>query len=266
MGEVRSADDDDFERLRNLCERHDDWRLDYNKSGTMVWTKANDVSDFRMVKIRGTYDDVRAVTLYDVLHDPVYRKSWDPNIIEGQEICRIDSNNDIGYYAMHLPKPLKNRDFVTQRSWRDMGSEKIIFNHSVNHAAVPPKKSFIRGTSYLTGYHIVSTVDNGDRPGCQVTYVTQSDPKGQLPVWAVNKATQWLAPKVISKLHKACTGYDEWKASNNPTYKPWLHPEQNALPVLNKADILPINNNSTNEEPSDETDITEDQVNENLER
>lgn len=71
---------------------------------------------------------------------------------------------------------------------------------------------------------------------------------------------------MISKLHKACTGYDEWKASNNPTYKPWLHPEQNALPVLNKADILPINNNSTNEEPSDETDITEDQVNENLER
>lgn len=45
--------------------------------------------------------------------------------------------------------------------------------------AVPPKKSFIRGTSYLTGYHIVSTVDNGDRPGCQVTYVTQSDPKGR---------------------------------------------------------------------------------------
>lgn len=51
LGEVRSADDDDFERLRNLCERHDDWRLDYNKSGTMVWTKANDVSDFRMVKV-----------------------------------------------------------------------------------------------------------------------------------------------------------------------------------------------------------------------
>lgn len=72
--------------------------------------------------------------------------------------------------------------------------------------------------------------------------------------------------QVISKLHKACIGYDEWKASNNPTYKPWLHPEQNTLPVLNKADILQINNNNTNEEPSDETDITEDQVNENLER
>lgn len=266
IGDVRVAEDADFDRLRNLCQCHDGWRLDYNKNGTSVWTKANDVSSFKMVKIRGEYDNVSASTLYDVLHDPVYRKTWDPNIIEGLEICRIDANNDIGYYAMHLPNPLTNRDFVTQRSWKDLDSEKIIFNHSVNHASVPPKRSFIRGTSYLTGYHIVSTADNGNKPGCQVTYVTQSDPKGQLPVWAVNKATQWLAPKVISKLHKACLGYDTWKAENKPTHKPWLCPEQNTLPLLNRADILPMNANNTNDEQSDETNITEDQVNENLER
>jgi len=45
------------------------------------------------------YTDVKLSTLYDVLQDPVYRKTWDPNILEGQEICRINATNDIGYYA-----------------------------------------------------------------------------------------------------------------------------------------------------------------------
>ena len=51
------------------------------------------------VQIRGIYPDVKVSTLYDVLHDPVYRKQWDPSILDGEEICRIDANNDVGYYA-----------------------------------------------------------------------------------------------------------------------------------------------------------------------
>ena len=50
-------------------------------------------------KIRGVYDDITAAVLYDVIHDPVYRKSWDPTVIEGKEICRINECSDIGYYS-----------------------------------------------------------------------------------------------------------------------------------------------------------------------
>jgi len=60
------------------------------------------------LQIRGTYGDINAATLYDVIHDPVYRPTWDPNILEGKEICRIDSCNDIGYYAsMYLIVAIK---------------------------------------------------------------------------------------------------------------------------------------------------------------
>ena len=45
------------------------------------------------------YSDVKLTTLYDVLHDALYRKTWDPSMLDGQEICRINDNNDIGYYA-----------------------------------------------------------------------------------------------------------------------------------------------------------------------
>ncbi len=41
---------------------------------------------------------------------------------------------DLLFLAVKTPKPLKNRDFVLQRSWLDTGREYLIINHSVNHA------------------------------------------------------------------------------------------------------------------------------------
>ena len=56
----------------------------------------------------------------------------------------------------------------------------------------PPRHGIVRGISYMTGYHMVSTVDDADQNGCEVTYLTQSDPKGTLPTWACS----FLAPTV----------------------------------------------------------------------
>jgi len=44
--------------------------------------------------------------------------------------------------------------------------------------AVPPKKNIVRGISYLTGYYVSVTADSKDEPGCQVTYISHSDPRG----------------------------------------------------------------------------------------
>lgn len=244
VGIVKIAEDSDFKQFKEVCERSDGWRIEVDKQKTVVWTKQNELSDFQMVKIRTVFD-VPASVIYDVIHDPLYRKTWDHSMLEGHEICVINPNNDIGYYAIKCPPPLKNRDFVTQRSWLDTGNEKIIFNHSVNHKKQPGKKNIIRGISYLTGY-LIRDVD--DRT-CQMTYVSQSDPKGNLPAWAINKLTRIMAPKVMNRLLKAAKNYPAWKSKNRPEYKPWLNPEQMMveLPRYSPADIVPLDVKSSSD-------------------
>uniref|UniRef100_T1IMT8 START domain-containing protein 10 n=1 Tax=Strigamia maritima TaxID=126957 RepID=T1IMT8_STRMM len=175
LGEVRVAEDDDFKQLISCVDNHDGWDLEYRKSTTFVWTKTTEHTDFKMIKLKTTFKDVRASLVYDVLHDPNYRKIWDKHMLESYDIGCLNPNNDIGYYAMNCPSPLKKRDFVVQRSWLDTGKEYLLLNHSVYHNTIPPKKGFIRAISYLTGFVIRSLDDES----CELSYVTHSDPKGK---------------------------------------------------------------------------------------
>lgn len=59
-----------------------------------------------------TFKDISATTLYDVLHDPGYRKVWDGNMLDSYDICCLSPNNDIGYYASKYITMLLNILFV----------------------------------------------------------------------------------------------------------------------------------------------------------
>lgn len=94
-----------------------------------------------------------------------------------------------------------------------------------------------------------------DNPqGCFLGYVSQTDPKGKLPSWLVNKITQKFAPKVVKQLRKAADGYETWKAAqNDPFLKPWVYPEQTMnSPRISVSDVsivyknLDLNNFTSN--------------------
>ncbi|XP_074863761.1 START domain-containing protein 10-like isoform X3 [Carettochelys insculpta] len=180
--------------------------------------------------------DVPAETVYDVLHDTEYRRKWDMSVIDTHDIARLAANADVGYYAWKCPKPLKNRDVVTLRSWQVEDKSFMIINFSVKHPVsqqYPPRKDLVRAVSILAGYLLQSTGPNS----CTLTYLAQVDPKGKLPKWVVNKASQYVAPRMLKKMHKACLKYPSWKQQHNVNVKPWLYPEQNKLPTMLLSDL-----------------------------
>jgi len=63
------------------------------------------------LQIRTRFPDVSPETLYDVLHDPEYRKVWDTHMIEARDIGFFNPNNDIGYYSSEHRMSLKS-DFI----------------------------------------------------------------------------------------------------------------------------------------------------------
>jgi len=216
--EFQLATDKDFDDfVNNYCDSTTDWREQLNQENLKVWDKKSDTS-LNMVKVWASYADIEPLVLYDVLHDPDYRKVWDDNMVEGYLIQQLDKNNDVGYYSAKAPFGISSRDFVNQRSWRVKESkEHIIMNHSVKHKDQPEKKGFVRAWSYRTGYLVRSRPEGG----CTLTYVTHSDPKGWIPHYLVNKVTTTFAPNIIDRLAKVSRAYEAWKKEHNPEHRPW---------------------------------------------
>ncbi|XP_048480699.1 START domain-containing protein 10 isoform X2 [Plutella xylostella] len=234
-GEARVAEDSDFETLKTLLASVDGWTLEYEKDGIKVWTENAAHGALRTVKVVAEFPDVSPEALYDVLHDPEYRTVWDAHMLAAEDAGHINVNNDVGYYAMSCPAPLKNRDFVLQRSWLDTGDEKMILNHSVFHKDYPPRKGFVRAQSLLTGFTVRTAAGGGSWLG----YVSRSDPRGALPAWLVNRVTAQLAPRLVHQLHAAARKYPGWKnLTDTPYYKPWRHPEQVPPHRINLADCV----------------------------
>ncbi|XP_064636421.1 START domain-containing protein 10-like [Lineus longissimus] len=263
-GEVVVPDGPMFDTFKEICVNcsgESGWKLEFNKSPpTKVWSKKNDYSSFKVLKGFTVFEDVTPGQLYDVIHDPRYRRQWDPHMIEGREICFINPCNDIGYYSIKSPVPgMKNRDFVTQRSWlaQDHLNEYIIMNHSVNHKSCPPKKEFVRGKSFLTGYYITPHQNKMGKMGCEFYYITQCDVGGQLPAWIVNMATGIMAPRMFKKLNKVAAAYPAWKKENEPNWMPWRDPSQIENDRINYDDVDVQDQSSDTYDSLDETNLAE---------
>ncbi|XP_057705774.1 START domain containing 14 [Corythoichthys intestinalis] len=233
-------DSEAFDDFRSQCLSTENWQERYNKGSMQVWMevskkKGEGGPKVHKIKCKNTIKDVSAETMYDVIHDSKYRKTWDKVMLKSQDIAKVSACADIGYYAWNCPKPIKNRDVVTLRTWRVTDDDYSVINFSVKHPEYPPIKEAVRAVSILTGYYIKPTGPNS----CIFIYLSQADPRGSLPKWLVKKVSEVMAPSVLKDVHKAGQRYPSWKAENCPEYKPWRNPTQCTLPMIDPS-ILAI--------------------------
>eukprot|EP01060_Flectonema_neradi_P003809 TRINITY_DN1248_c1_g2_i1.p1 TRINITY_DN1248_c1_g2~~TRINITY_DN1248_c1_g2_i1.p1 ORF type:complete len:372 (+),score=91.22 TRINITY_DN1248_c1_g2_i1:43-1158(+) len=217
--------EEDFMQLRSFADdMSTSWTLKVEKNGVFVWSRPSQdatKSAVNILKMFAVFDETTPEVMYNVLHDADYRPVWDTSMGAGYNICRLDSNNDLGYYMLKLPTGVTNRDFCNKRSWVCAGNrEFIIMNRSEPHERCPETKC-VRAVSIISGYLI-----RQHGKGCSITYVSQSDPKGWIPTSILNHVITSNGPSVIEKLRVVARAYPEWKAKNNPDSLPWLTPEQ----------------------------------------
>jgi len=218
---------EDFQKFKDEASKEskeEGWVTQVDKTGLKILTKQTKDTPINMLKVVAELS-LPCETIYNVLHDPNYRKTWDENMLEGKLIEQLDPFNDVGYYALKSPIfAVSHRDFCNQRSWWTAAdrSEYVIFNHSVPHPDCPEKKGFVRGTSILTGYWLRPVKDNH----CSMVYMTQTDPGGWIPAWAVNQTLTTLGPRVIDNLGKVSEKYHTWKDKHEPGHFPWNSTEK----------------------------------------
>lgn len=258
LGEVHIPCDADYQSIKEMCVNSEGWALELQKKNVKCFSKKSDLCAFQMIKVTADFDDINANVLFDVLMDSEYRLVWDEFMVEGYDHCYVTPFSDIGYYCAKSPKPFKNRDFVAQRCWLDFGrnNDKIVFSHSVNHAEIPTVKSRVRGLTYISASYIKFISPKA----CSLTFVSQSDPGGNLPSWAINKTSKLLSPKFIKKLHKASLKYDKWKSANGPQNKPWENPEVLKIPRLNMSHIMTVDLKLMKESMPDESNIADIEI------
>ena len=251
---IREFTDKDFDNFSGLVSGTDGWNAVYNKGNVKVETKWTEESRIKLLRVADVLENVTLDCLYDVLHDPDYRRVWDKDMTDSFDVCKLNDNTIVGWYGAKMPKPLKYRDWCTLRTFRKSDDEFMIFNHSCEHKKIPVRKNYIRSISYVTGYYgkkLSST-------SCRAVFITQTDPKGKLPSWFVNYLSCKLSPRVIKKLGKTAQGYEKWKNKNNPSSKPWLNGGDD-LPLLDPNDIISTEESKTvEEEEIDESGLAED--------
>lgn len=91
-----------------------------------------------------------------------------------------------------------------RKIWHDFPDKNSVCIHfnSVDHPDCPLQKKIVRAHTYISGYFIKTESHKPLR--CSVHIVSQTDVKGKIPFWIVNKASQTAPNDWVNNLIRGC--------------------------------------------------------------
>jgi len=100
---------------------------------------------------------------------------------------------------------VERREFVQKRKiWTNFPDNNSVCIHfkSIDHPLCPLTKKIVRAHTYISGYFIKN--ESLDPLKCSIHIISQTDAKGKIPVWIVNKVSQTAPNDWVNNLIKGC--------------------------------------------------------------
>lgn len=143
--------------------------------------------------------------IYEAIANISIRKSWDSVFSELKVVANDGENGaEILYMTLKSPAFVSDRDFVQQRKiWKNFPNDKshILHFKSVNHPKCPRNKKYVRAETIISGYYIQ---DKGNGKDSILGIISQTDVRGAIPIWLVNKVAPKASKGWVSSLLKGC--------------------------------------------------------------
>ncbi|KAG6586557.1 Transmembrane protein [Phytophthora cinnamomi] len=150
-----------------------------------------------------------ADTLFDALMDARYRKAWDSNVHQ-VHVVEHQHVSDVMYFALNLPWPLANRDYVYRRRAKFYPEQNafVVLCQAAHHADAPNNGVRVRVETSTLRLCIRSLSSSND--SCDFHLEYEDDTNFSIPNYVVNLLLHTMMPSFMTELRKACTGYAEY--------------------------------------------------------
>lgn len=161
----------------------ENWKLEKDKEGIQVYTRAVDWSNTREFKGVSNFSS-SLQQLVGIMKDPSHYSYWMFNTSDCKLVKTVNENDFYTYAVNEAPWPVSDRDNVTRMQISYPSPNIAVIKMTAAPDMVPEKDGVVR-IKEMSGYWQFEDLGNGK---ILVTQQVHCNPGGNVPSWLVNSS------------------------------------------------------------------------------